>query len=182
MSNDHNTQYTMSQRNKLWKYADCSSFFWGAFAGYDPPYNTRMGPDMGVSFANGTSGKTGIPDSTTEIELARKGVIPSVPIWSTDSKSAAERHKVIDAHLPELKKGDVIGRKKGITDNKAVGHIAFVYSNDVAGKRIEVVDAASTEVGVGLRGMNYSGIADRYTDAFRPLLGTPNSVDANAGN
>ena len=183
MSNDYNTQYAKlgGPRNKLWTHADCSSFFWGAYAGYDPPYNTQMGPDMGVSFANGTSGRTGIPDATTECELARKGVIPCVMLWSTDSKNISERHKVIDAHIPELIKGDVIGRKKGIVDNKGVGHIAFIYSNDTAGKRVEVVDAASTEVGVGLRSMGYDTVGGKYTDAFRPLLGTPNSVDANPG-
>ena len=105
-----------------------------------------------------------------------------MPIWSTDSKSASERHKVIDAHLPELIKGDIIGRKKGITDDKGVGHVAFVYSNDPAGKRIEVVDAAANETWWASGGWTTAASLSATPTAFRPLLGTPNSVDANPGD
>ena len=165
-----------ANRHKLWTWADCSSFVWGAYAGHTPPYNTNMGSEMGISFADGTSGKKHIPASATITDLLRKNTIPSKAIFTSTSTKSAERRKVIEPALPLVAKGDILCRREGQTDD-AHGHVALIYANDTAGQKLEVVDAAGTNM-VGKRSIGYSYIWEHYTDCFRPMLGTPNSPDA----
>ena len=115
----------------------------------------------------------GGPDTSTMIEKCSKGDSPVQPVFETTSTVPATRATAISSSFPNMVKGDLIFRKKGLVAGHAQGHVGFVYSNDPAGRKIEILDAGSPSTDVRVRPLTYDFLSKEYTHCYRPMLGTP---------
>ena len=156
------TKYSLERRSQLWSYADCSSFVWGSFRHHSPPFHKTM------TWSDGWP-----DDSATMCDKCRTGASPVQEVFTTTSTNASTRATVITPKLNLMVKGDLIFRRRGQVAGNTVGHVAFVYSNDPAGKRLELCDAAGKTIQVGPRGASYDYVSTHYTDCWRPMLGAP---------
>jgi hypothetical protein len=177
MVSEHPTKYcghnapSGTTRSNLWEWGDCSSWIWAVFATHPSKPNSKMGPTWNSTFES----KKNIPATGGEMDSFRNGSCPGKEIFYSRDKSTTARKNIIHPKLKDLKPGDLIFRRAGVV--KEDGHVAMVTRNDSEGGGvIEYAHCGGPRPKPSNVGsMNYWEVAESYTEAYRPMLGNPDT-------